>query len=93
MSVVTDYKTGKITMDTLNDELPGSFHPSFFRFIGATTAGHKVILKDQAEERVVFESEANGANFTDIQPYVKKTAINGFKLTTIGSGKVEIHLR
>lgn len=93
MAVTTDFKTGKITMDALNDEQPGSFVPSFFRYIGATAAGHQAILKDLAEEREVFKSEANGANFTDIQPYVKKTPINGFKLTTLGSGSVEIHLR
>jgi len=93
MSVVRDLKTGKITMDTVGDEMPGSFFPSFFRYIGATAVGHKAILKDQPEERVVFESEANVISYTDIQPYAKKTPINGFKLTTIGSGKVEIHLK
>lgn len=93
MGVTTDFKTGRIIMDTVDDELPGKFVPSFFRYIGATTAGHKAILKDQDETHIVFESEANGANYTDIQPYVKETPINGFKLTTLGSGKVEIHLR
>lgn len=93
MGVTTDFKTGKITMDTVGDELEGSFTPSFFRYVGATAVGHQAILKDQPEERVVFESVANVENFIDLQPYVKKSPINGFKLTTIGSGKVEIHLR
>lgn len=93
MAVVSDFKTGKIVMDTVGDEIAGSFTPSFFRYIGATAIGHTVILKDIDESHIVFESVANIESFTDLQPYMKKSPINGFKLTTIGSGKVEIHLK
>ena len=93
MAVTRDFKTGRITMSALSDELPGSFIPAFFRYIGATAVGHKVVLKNLAEERIVFESEANAASYTDIQPYLKKIPIDGFKVTTLGSGVVEIHLR
>ena len=93
MSVIKDLHAGKITMDALNDELDGDFKPVFFRYIGATAAGHKAILEDFAENRILFESEANGANYTDILPYVSNRSVNGFKLTTLGSGKVEIYLK
>ena len=42
----------------------------FLRWVGATTAGHTVVLSDVAGNEY-FKSEADGANFTDIFPLHK----------------------
>jgi hypothetical protein len=93
MAVIKDLSIGKITLSAANDEIAGEFTPAFFRYIGATTIGHKAILEDQAEEHVYFEAEASVVGATVKQDYIGNRTVNGFKLTTLGSGKVEIFLR
>lgn len=93
MAVIKSLSQGKITLSAANDEVAGYFTPSLFRFIGATTLGHKAVLKDQGGNYIVFEAEASIIGDTIQMEYKSNKDINGFKLTTLGSGKVEIFLR
>lgn len=59
------------------------------RWVGATTAGHKLILKNAAG-RIVFEEEANAANY--VAEGRPENVWNGLTVDTIGSGKVYIEV-
>jgi len=66
------------------------------RWVGATTAGHQCVIQD-GNSNVIFESLANGANFIDERSFGAeytgpRRVIAGIKVTTLGSGKVYLHL-
>lgn len=65
----------------------GRVRPFTIRWVGATTAGHKCVVKDAAGE-VKWEDVASGAN------YVTEGRIeidwNGVAVTTLDSGKLYI---
>lgn len=54
---------------------------------GATKAGHLLVVKDSAGN-TIFESEADGANFIDVQPIFK--VCKGVVATTMDSGKLYV---
>ena len=68
-----------------------------FRWAGATTAGHKVIVKDDAGD-VMWESFAPGANFIEAESFGGGRGIDsgggkdcgGIAVTTLDSGKLYI---
>lgn len=61
------------------------------RWVGATTAGHQVIIQD-VNGRVLWESVAAGANNVESE---SQDAVGlwptGFKVPTLGSGKLYIY--
>lgn len=58
------------------------------RWVGATTAGHQAIIQDNAG-RVVWESVAPAANYVE-KDSINREAIGGYKVPTLGSGKLYI---
>lgn len=64
------------------------------RWTGATTAGHQAILQDQ-NGNLFWESVADAANYVEESDFAKynsqRNVINGFKVPTLGSGKLEIY--
>jgi hypothetical protein len=60
------------------------------RWVGATTAGHACVIQD--EDGVVYwESLATGANYVE-SDLIERVWQKDFKLTTLTSGRVYIHL-
>ena len=68
------------------------------RWVGATTAGHQAIVKDnKTSPATVYEGLANGANFIDERSFGAEYAgprrvVGGLAVTTLGSGKLYIYL-
>lgn len=60
-----------------------------FRWISATTAGHKCIVKTASGD-MAFESEADGAKFIDVHPLYK--FMNGLTIDTLDSGTLYVYL-
>ena len=62
------------------------------RWVGATTATHQLIVTD-SDNNVLWESIASGANYVESDLMLNRTWHGGFKLPTIGSGKLYIMLQ
>ena len=68
------------------------------RWVGATTAGHQAIVKDnKTSPDTVYEGLANGANFIDERSFGAEYAgprrvVGGLAVTTLESGKLYIYL-
>lgn len=60
------------------------------RWVGATTAGHECVVQDRDSE-VIWAAKAEGAN-VEVVDDVCKMWTNGFKVPTLGSGKLYIAL-
>jgi hypothetical protein len=60
-----------------------------WKWLGATTAGHTMIVKDGAG-RIRFKSVANGQNFIDAD--APNMTMNGFVLDTMTSGELDIEV-
>ncbi len=54
------------------------------RWVGGTTAGHKVVIQDP-DSNNIWEAVATGANFTAFDN-VNRSWPYGFKVTTLDSG-------
>ena len=77
-----------IKFGSQGDAVTGMKHITYVRWIGGTTAGHKCYVTDTGGS-VFFPSEADGANFTDIQPIFGWR--NGITLLSLGSGTVYVY--
>jgi sugar (pentulose or hexulose) kinase len=62
------------------------------RWVGATTAGHQLILHD-ADGNVVYSAVATGANNTEESEALNAWTINGLTVNQIDSGIVYLTLR
>lgn len=65
---------------------------STIEWIGATTAGHRAVVKDK-DGNVMWESFANGSNFIDrkaFDSYPFSKFQRGLIVDTLGSGKLYI---
>lgn len=58
------------------------------RWVGATTAGHGLVIQDSASNEL-FKSAASAANYVE-ESILDRKWYNGFKVTTLGSGDVYI---
>ncbi len=93
MAVTISYSNKKVILTAEGNVADGRFVPTFYRYVGATAAGHQAILNDENGNEL-FKSEANGANFTDLQPAPnKKRTLTKLVLATLDSGWVEIYLK
>lgn len=62
------------------------------RWVGATTAGHVLEIRD-ADERVLYKSVAAGANYTEDRTFEKNRVWSrGFKVPTLQSGELFIEV-
>ena len=53
------------------DTASGLLAIKYMRWLGGTTAGHKLVVNDSASN-LLWESDADGANFNDIHPLSRK---------------------
>lgn len=60
----------------------------YVRWVGATTAGHKLVL--QSKGMTIFESVADGANFIDVHPLFDM--YHGIDITTLDSGTLYVYM-
>lgn len=65
------------------DSLPGTIYLKHLRWVGATTAGHQLIVEDDAGN-VIWESVADGQYMIDVFPFYRY--ITGINPVTMGSG-------
>jgi len=67
----------------------GIFFVKHFRWVRATTAGHLCVIKSTSGD-TIYESEADGPRFIDVQPFYKFT--NGIVISSLDSGTLYIYL-
>lgn len=75
-------------MDAAADVLPREVFVKHLRWVGATTAGHQLIVKDSNAD-VIFESVADGLYMIDVHPFYRY--VKGLTVDTIGSGKLYVY--
>jgi hypothetical protein len=85
---VTGEGFGIIKFTAASDASSGRKIVTYARWIGGTTAGHSCILKD-GNGNVLFESEADGANFLDLMPIFR--AVDGLDVDTLDSGSLYVY--
>jgi hypothetical protein len=74
---------------TAGDEIIGRHFLKHMRWIGATTAGHALIVTDSAGV-TIFESVADGSNYIDVFPFYR--IVDGLTVQTMQSGKLYAYL-
>jgi hypothetical protein len=87
---VTGTDTGVLNFSASNDSFVGVSILSSLRWVGATAAGHKCRVIDQASN-VLFTSEADGANFIDGWVFDRKWS-NGIYISSMNSGALQIYM-
>lgn len=87
---VTHAGKGVIKFTAQGDSLTGVKKFTYFRWIGGTTAGHLMKANDTAGD-LIWESEADGANFNDIHPVFATR--NGVVIGSMSSGFVLAYYR
>ena len=66
-----------------------TFFVKYFRWVRATTVGHLCSVKNVSGD-IIYESEADGAKFIDVQPFYKFT--HGLRISTLDSGTLYMYL-
>ena len=88
--MITGQSKGIYQCSGVGDTLIGRYRVSYFRWVGATTAGHQCIVKEGGSTgAVLFKSEADGANFLDVMALHRWA--DGLYVDTLGSGTVFIY--
>ena len=87
---VTNIAASPLIMSAASDADTRQFLVTWIRWNGATTAGHALLVKDSAGN-TIFASEADGANFIDIQPIFK--VCKGLVVTAMDSGTLYVFYR
>lgn len=86
---VTGEVFGIAKMTAALDAITSKVRISWLRWVGATTAGHALSVTDTAGN-VIWESEADGANFIDMFPVYK--IVTGVKAATMDSGTLYVYI-
>lgn len=60
------------------------------RWVGATTAGHSVVIQDPSDN-ILWDSVAAGANYVEADSLNREWAA-GFKVTTLDSGVLRVYV-
>ncbi len=87
---VTGLSKGRLKVTSAEVAFTGHKFVTYIRWIGATTAGHSLVVND-ADGDMVWESEADGANFIDVHPIFD--IIDGITVATMQSGDFYIWIR
>ena len=84
--MAVDHKgKGVVYMSAQGDSLSGVKRWTYYRWVGATTAGHVLVANDTAGD-LIWRAEADGANFNDIHPVFKRR--DGVVISSMSSGYV-----
>ena len=78
-----------IKLGSNGDAVDRRLYLTYIRWVGGTTAGHTATVTDTAGN-VLFTSEADGANFLDIQPVYQIR--NGIVVSALGSGTLYVYI-
>ncbi len=87
---VTGTGTGVLKMTASGDAVTEIYILDSLRWIGATAAGHRCSVTDTSGN-VLFESEADGANFLDGWVFAHLWA-NGVTVATMQSGALNMYV-
>ncbi len=87
---VTGLKKGRVKMSGATDSFPDVVFVKYVRWVGATTAGHSLVIND-SDGNMVWESEADGANFIDVHPIFD--IVDGITVATMQSGDFYVFIR
>lgn len=87
---VTGTSTGVLRFTASGDMVDGVHVLGSCRWIGATTAGHRCSFTDSTGN-VIFESQADGPNYTDGWVFEGKWA-NGITVASLQSGILDIYV-
>jgi hypothetical protein len=94
--MANDITKNPLVIDTASGTavLTHSLRIKKIRWVGGTTAGHTAIIQDQ-NSNLYWESICSGANYAEESDFTEdksnRTLINGLKVPTLGSGKLEIY--
>lgn len=86
---ITGQGTRTLKMTAAADAVTGRFKVLGIRWVGATTAGHTVVIKD-VDGNIVWASVADAANFLD-ESIIEQWR-DGITVDTLGSGIIYINL-
>ncbi|HXK36989.1 MAG TPA: hypothetical protein VJ553_05410 [Candidatus Paceibacterota bacterium] len=86
--MITGQGSSVICMDAVADALTNEVYVKHLRWVGATTAGHQLIVSD-VDGNVMWESVADGQYMIDVHPFYR--SIKGITVTTMGSGKLYVY--
>jgi hypothetical protein len=84
---VSNLGASPLILSAQGDSDSRQFLVSWMRWNGATAASHTLQVTDAAGN-IIFESEADGANFIDIQPIFKPC--RGIVVAHMDSGKLYV---
>jgi len=71
------------------DSVTGRKRIAYLRWVGATTAGHVLVVND-GNGNLIWSGEADGPHFNDIQPIFESR--DGIAIATIQSGYLLVYL-
>lgn len=88
---ITNLEVGRPTMTAVSDEITGRVYVKYIRYIGTagTAAGEVATLVD-SNDKELFSTIADGAEFIDVMPVWG--IINGVKVSAITTGKFVVYL-
>lgn len=85
---VSGANTSVIKFSAASDAITGRIKIRTIRWVGATTAGHTLQITD-TNGNIIFESEADGANFIDVHPMYE--IFDGITVSTMSSGDFYVY--
>lgn len=94
--MANDLTKAPLVIDTASGSAltTSSYKVKKIRWVGATTAGHSVVIQDQFA-RPFWESKAAGANYieeSDFSTYTSNNVVlSGILVPTLSSGKIYIY--
>lgn len=86
---VTGLGKRRVKMTAQGDSIPGRWKVRTFRWLGATTAGHVLVVND-TNGNLIWESESDGPNFNDLHPLYDW--VDGIVVQTMPSGRILVYL-
>lgn len=86
--MITGQDSGVICFDAPGDVLTTDVFVKHMRWVGATTVGHKLIVRDENGD-VMLESIADGQYMIDVHPFYRH--MKGITIDTLGSGKLYVY--
>lgn len=83
--------TGMLKFTASGDLATGVYILDSCRWVGATTAGHRASIISAETGNVVFEAEADGANYTDGWVFHHQW-VNGVQIASLQSGVMNVYV-
>ena len=85
---VTNANFSPLKFSAAADAVTGRYYVKWMVWVGATTAGHTIVVNDAAG-KLLFSGEASGANFSWLQPVAQWA--NGITVATMASGYLLVY--